>query len=107
MFVNDSSYIPMTESTTTTCISKDRKLRVRIIEMTQSQVHTEAKLVPSLMKDVLGFLNAIIPNQKEVATSSSRTEPTRYGTFPEMDTLYQFKGKVAKYLYTLLPGKLD
>lgn len=35
-FMNDSSCIPMTESSITLCISKDCRLRVRIFEMTWS-----------------------------------------------------------------------
>lgn len=39
-FMNDSSYIPMRESSITLCISKENKRRVGIFEMSQSQVST-------------------------------------------------------------------
>ena len=39
-FMNDSSYIPMRESSITLCISKESKRRVGIFEMSQSQVST-------------------------------------------------------------------
>lgn len=58
------------------------------------------------MRDLLGFLNAIIPNQEATTTSRYWTKPIICGRVPEMYTLHQYKGKAAKYLYHLLPGEL-
>lgn len=57
-FMNDSSYVSMRESSITTYISKDSKLRVRLFGMTQSQV------ILSLLRDLPSFLNLTIPNQE-------------------------------------------
>ena len=62
----------------------------------------KAKLVLSLMRGVLCFLNGLIPNQEETCTSHSWRESTIRGRFPEMYTHHHFKRTVTEFLWNFL-----